>query len=438
MRRLPLCALLVVLTPGPLPSGPPLAGTPKLQRFRLDNGLKVVLRRVPGAKDAALVVLYALGEDHDPRGKSGLGHMLEHLYVTAAAGASKGRTVEDIVARYPRGWNAQTTDGYTWIAWVFARKELDRELKDAAARMCDLRMAESDLKRERQRVLDEVGNMFGGIPSLAAQNHARQLARPGPPGARRGGAPAGVQKLTLEDLQARWSAFYKPRNAILILVGDFDLAETRKAVTDLFGKIPAGKPAPPAQPSAPPKLGSTEEVQVRPRVPAHRVEVCLAYPAPAPGSDLYAPFLVLLARLQGRTGELKPGPGQFPVRYFLLEDPAVVYVAAPVRKEEMPRDTVARLEAFVARGIAEKFTAADVTRALARFGPSLGFGAFADLAARSNPYGEAFGLAWREHHSLDSSKLERALKAVRAEDVGRAAREVFGRRAAVIVIPHKE
>jgi hypothetical protein len=59
---------------------------PGSERFVLENGLTVILRPIKGSGSTALVVLYAIGNDHDPIGKSGLAHLLEHVYVTAAAG----------------------------------------------------------------------------------------------------------------------------------------------------------------------------------------------------------------------------------------------------------------------------------------------------------------------------------------------------------------
>ena len=56
-----------------------------LKPFKLNNGLTVILRSVPTANKVAFVVLYNIGENHDPIGKSGMAHLLEHMYVTAAA-----------------------------------------------------------------------------------------------------------------------------------------------------------------------------------------------------------------------------------------------------------------------------------------------------------------------------------------------------------------
>ena len=78
---------------------------PGSERFTLGNGLTVLLRPIRGTKSIALNVLYSIGSDHDPAGHSGLTHMLEHLYITAAAGPEKARTAEEFARRYEMGAN---------------------------------------------------------------------------------------------------------------------------------------------------------------------------------------------------------------------------------------------------------------------------------------------------------------------------------------------
>src|SRR6516225_4133175 len=125
----------------------PKGASRKWETFRLENGLTVILRPIRGCDETALVVLFDIGGDHDPRGRCGLGHLVEHVYVTAAAGDEKMRTADACVQRYRGGWNAQTGDRYTVIATVFARDDLPKELRDAAARMGDLRVTAEDLER---------------------------------------------------------------------------------------------------------------------------------------------------------------------------------------------------------------------------------------------------------------------------------------------------
>jgi zinc protease len=407
----------------------------QVERFRLENGLTVIVRPVRGAKDVALVVLYGLGGDQDPAGRSGLAHLIEHLYITAAAGKAKARTAQAFMEKYPRGWNAQTGDRYTVIATVFAQGDLELELADAAARMGDLRIAAGDLEREKPRVEEELANMFGGIPMLAAQNRARELAWPTPRGGRKGGVPAQVKAVNLGAVQDRWRRYYKPANAVLVLAGAVEGPAARKAVLAHFGKLPAGYRAPAAQPHGKPKFEMVHEIDVKPLGGRAGPEVCLAYRAPEPGNRLYAPFLVLVARMQAQAGKLRAGPQRFPVHYAALDDPAVVLLSAPAKDAENAQQAAGRLAAFVADVVKPDLGADDVARAKMIFRFSLGTSDLPESLVAGNAYGLAFALGRREQMGIDPAKLQKALTAVTNEDLRRAAKEVFGpdRYAAVYV-----
>ncbi len=158
-------------------------------KFSLDNGLTVKIRPIQGAGNVALLVLYKLGGDHDPEGRSGLAHLVEHLYVTAAAGAVPARTAEAFFQRYRAGCNAQTGDRYTVFATVFPKGDLEKELAEAAARMGDLRITAADLDREKPRLLDELSNMFGRHPYPGGRQR-RPRADPADTSRRTKGGPA--------------------------------------------------------------------------------------------------------------------------------------------------------------------------------------------------------------------------------------------------------
>ena len=158
-----------------------------------------------------------------------MAHLLEHMYVTAAAGETPARDVMQFMRRYPAaGWNAQTGTDYTVIAGVVDPGQFAEEVKDVAARMNDLHITEADIEREVPRVEQELTNMYGGIPMLAGINHARTQLYPIPQGGQRGGAIAHVQTITVDELQQFWTDYYKPNNAILIIAGKFDVEEAKK------------------------------------------------------------------------------------------------------------------------------------------------------------------------------------------------------------------
>jgi zinc protease len=409
---------------------------PGSERFRLANGLKVILRPIRGAGQTALIVVYSIGGDHDPAGRSGLTHLVEHLYVTAAAGDVKARTAAEFARRYPDGANGQTGDRYTVFATTFAANDLDRELKEAAARMGDLRVTAADLDRERPRLLEELENMYGRFPTLGAMNNARDLARPTSGSGRRGGQAEHLGAITPEDVRSYLARYYKPGNAIVSLSGSFDPEPARKAIEAHFARLAPGEKAPAVREPAAAKLGASRELSVKSPDPDARPEACLAYPAPRPGSDLYAPFLVLVARLWSGASKLGDGgPTGSPVYFTPLDDGAIVGISAPARPGEPAAKAFARIETFVAETLAPKLGPAEPASVLEQLGFILGTMSLPDPMLAQNPYGVAFSLARREQLGLDPAKLKRSIEAVTDADLRRAATEVFapGRHAGAFI-----
>jgi zinc protease len=401
------------------------AGELSFDRLTLANGLTVFLRPVRGAKQTSLVVLYSIGNDHDPAGRSGLSHLAEHIYLTAAAGGSKARTTEEFSRRYPEGANGQTGDRYTVFATTFPEAELDEEMRDAAARMGDLRVTPDDLERERPRALEELANMFTNFPPLAAQNNARELIRPTPDGGRHGGEPASVKGLRTLDVQEHLGRFYRPRNAILAVSGSFDPAKAQQAIQTYFAKLAPGEKAPPARSPGAPKFGEVKEITANFPNPDARPMACLAYLAPSPDSELYAPFLVLISRLWAGIEKLGGDGMGFPVYFTPMDDGAVVAVSTPLRPGETSKQAFARLEAFVAETVGPKLQADEPSAALQMIGSLFGTVTVPDEMLAQNTYGVAFALGRREQMKLDPARFNQSMKAVTDQALRKAAAEFF-------------
>jgi zinc protease len=402
-----------------------LLGDRKVESFRLGNGLLVLLRPIQGAKNTALVVVYSIGSDHDPEGHSGLGHMVEHVYVTAAAGDKKARTAQELFAHHPQGANGQTGDRHTVLATVFPEKDFEGELQDAADRMGKLKITAADLDRERPRMSEEIDNMFGAIPALGAQNQAREQIRPTPKGGRHGGQIGQIERLTADIVRERWLRYYKPRSAILALAGAIDGKKARELISQRFGGVPAGDPVPaPGEPGTP-KPGTVRELKVKPAVPSAASVASLAYAAPSPQSDLYPAFLLLISRLWTAEPRLDNDPTGFPVYFTPLDDGAIVGVTSPLRAGESAREAVARLERFVAEATGPELADRDRQAVRQTFGFLLGLKEFPDLALAQNPYGVAFSMARRLQLGLDATRLNRALEKLTAEDLRRAAAAIL-------------
>lgn len=426
MRRLIILVLCLIAVPKTASAADKIADVNGVVSMKLENGLRVLLRPVRGATQVAVVVLYSIGGDHDPEGRSGLAHLVEHVYVTAAAGDQPARTAEEYSRRYPAGWNAQTGDQYTVVATVFPGKDLNSELGDAAQRMGQLRIVPADLDREQPRVTVELENMFGRIPQLGARNHARELVRPTPLAGRKGGLPEHLARLTAADIQERWRRYYKPKNALLVVAGAIDAADARELIKKHFDQLPGGEAVP--QPNLPGegRPGQARTIAVKPIVVGSSSEACLAYRAPEPANVLFAPFLVLAARLQTNSAKFEAGANRFPVSFTPMDDGAVISIGISARPDETSESATKKMQSIAAAIVNQPLTPQETALVGQTYGPMLGLTDLADQMIAANPYFVAFTLARRQQMGLDPVKLKAALASLTDDDLRLAASQIFG------------
>src|SRR5919205_3112706 len=68
---------------------PPAPSFP-VQRFRLDNGLRVVLLPDSSAPTVAIAVVFDVGFRSEPEGRTGFAHLFEHLMFQGSVSLEKG------------------------------------------------------------------------------------------------------------------------------------------------------------------------------------------------------------------------------------------------------------------------------------------------------------------------------------------------------------
>ena len=392
--------------------------------YKLDNGLSIILRPVPTANQVALVMLFNLGGDHDPIGKSGRAHLLEHLYSTAAAGDTPARDAVQIQKHYAAGWNTQTGPDYTVFAGVVESEQLEAELKNAAARMHDLRLTEADLNREVPRVLAELGNMYSGIPSLAGLNRVRNQLQSIPQGGRFGGASEHIEMITLNELQQFWRDYYKPNNAVLAIAGGFDVSKTKELINQHFGQILPGKPPPTKPAKSEPKPGTTRRVAVKPVTSDATGVAAIGYAAPPHGSTEYAPFLIVVSRLWANTQNFFQQGKPPPVYYTPLDDGTIIGLQADLRADTDTKSILDQLDQRLHAALRSKLTPEDKQRTLNSMA-LLGTVEIQDAMWMQNLYGLAFSVGRRYQLEFDGNELRAAIQSVTDADMQRLATSIF-------------
>lgn len=209
----------------------------------LPNGLRVVSVRDNTSPTVAIHVWYNVGSKDDPQGRSGFAHLFEHLMFKSSKNLKSeqfDRLTEDV-----GGFNnASTWDDFTNYYEVVPSNYLETLLWAEAERMQNLNVDEANFKSERDVVKEEFrqrilanpyGMLFGQyIEKLSFTKHPYQ--RPGI------GNLDELNAASLTDAQNFYKTFYRPDNAVLIVVGDFNQTQFDAWTNKYFGalKKPSG------------------------------------------------------------------------------------------------------------------------------------------------------------------------------------------------------
>jgi zinc protease len=247
--RGPAPALCVFLAAAPAAAqGGGFPGEIPHETYRLENGLTVVLAPDPAATAVAVNVWYDVGSRHERPGRTGFGHLFEHLMFEGSARVPRG-TFDRLINEAGGSANASITEDRTNYFETVPPGQLNVALWLEADRMDALLVNQENLRREAEVVKEErrmrVDNAPYGTSGLQAYFYA--------PYDSAGcfayahsviGEMADLDAARLEDVQAFFDTYYVPNNATLAVVGAFDPATARELVHRYFSGIAAG-PTPP-------------------------------------------------------------------------------------------------------------------------------------------------------------------------------------------------
>lgn len=204
----------------------------------LANGLRVVSVEDNSNPTVSIHVWYDVGGKNDPPGRSGFAHMFEHMMFKATKNMPNekmDRLTEDV-----GGFNnASTWPDFTNYYEVVPSNYLEPLLWAESDRMVNLNVDEKNFASEREVVKEEYrqgvlappyGKLYWLLDDLTFQKHPYKR-----------GVIGNLDELsaaTRADAEAFYKTYYRPDNAVLIVVGDFDQKQLDAWVDKYFGRIP--------------------------------------------------------------------------------------------------------------------------------------------------------------------------------------------------------
>src|SRR5687768_14061009 len=207
---------------------------------KLDNGLKVVLSRDATAPTAVVAVYYNIGFRIEPKDRTGFAHLFEHMLFQGSEHLGKNEFVS-LVMSNGGVLNGSTRFDYTNYFEVVPAHTVETMLWAEADRMWGLNITQQNLVNQQGVVKNEVrvnvlNQPYGGFPWLTLP----QLANTNWYNAHNFyGDLAHLDAATLEDVRQFFKTYYSPGNAVVVVRGDIDPAQTLGWIKRYFGAIPA-------------------------------------------------------------------------------------------------------------------------------------------------------------------------------------------------------
>jgi zinc protease len=214
----------------------------KFEKYRLQNGLTVILSEDHRLPQVAVNVWYHVGAANQAPGRSGFAHLFEHMMFSGSLHSKDPDSIlEEIGAS---GRNGSTNFDRTNYYETVPSNELPTALWLESDRMGFLlpTLDEQKLKIQRDVVSNEYRQRIENVPYGPTQQRVCDLLYPLPHPYYECviGVIAEIQAATLEDVRDFFRRFYGPNNASLVLVGDFDQAAAKRLIDKYFSPIPRG------------------------------------------------------------------------------------------------------------------------------------------------------------------------------------------------------
>jgi len=212
-------------------------------KYKLENGLTVILHEDHSDPLAHVDVSYHVGSNREEPGRSGFAHFFEHMMFEGSAHVPEGqhsKIISEAGGKLNGTTNTDRTDYYETIPV----NQLEVALWLEADRMGFLLEAVDEEKFEVQRetVKNERGERVDNAPyGRVSEVMMKNLYPPDHPYSWPIiGWTEDLEAATLGDLERFFLRWYGPNNAQLVIGGDIDPQETLQWVAKYFGPIPRG------------------------------------------------------------------------------------------------------------------------------------------------------------------------------------------------------
>ncbi len=242
-RSIQILALLLFLLSGGCQQNKKSSLSLPYEKYKLDNGLTVILNSDKSDPIASLVILYHVGSNREVTGKTGFAHLFEHMMFQRSENVG-----EDQYFKYIEGAGGQLNGGTNFDQTIYfevvPKNALELAMWLESDRMGYLintvtpqsfALQQNVVQNEKRQGVDNMP--YGFTESIILKN----LYPEGHPYSWDViGEMEDLRNATIEDVKAFHARFYVPNNATLVVSGDYDTDSVKSLISKYFGEIPSG------------------------------------------------------------------------------------------------------------------------------------------------------------------------------------------------------
>lgn len=209
----------------------------KIEKFTLDNGLRIVHYQDTTSPMVIINTLYNVGSKDEDPDQTGFAHLFEHLMFEGSVNIP---SYDHPIQQAEGENNAWTSNDITNYYAILPHQNAEIGFWLESDRMLSLDFNQKGLDVQKQVVMEEFkqrnlnqpyGDVSHLLRSMAYRVHPYQWPTIGK-------ELAHIERVTLADAKDFFFSHYAPNNAILSIAGNITLEETKRLTEKWFGKIP--------------------------------------------------------------------------------------------------------------------------------------------------------------------------------------------------------
>jgi zinc protease len=282
------------------------AAAPRVEQFKLDNGMTVIVQPDHRAPTAVQMVWVRVGSMDEVDGWTGLAHMLEHMMFKGSKQLKVGEFSQR-VAQLGGRENAFTNRDNTAYFQQIPANRLEEVMKLESDRFANNLWPDAEFKRELEVVKEERRWRTDDQPRAQLWEQINATVWAASPYRRPViGWMSDLDAMQPQDARDFYRRWYVPANAALVIVGDVDPQKVKQLAQKYYGTV-AAKPVPVRKPREEPEQAGIRRIDFK--APADQAYVALAFKVPqlksfesTPDNDDALALTVLSAVLDGYSG----------------------------------------------------------------------------------------------------------------------------------------